>query len=173
MTPVATGTAREVMLTVTGEETYEDGHKDSVRTRFRAVCENVFEGSGGGTDGNSRAGYVFHYRETDPQSGAVTESAIGFSGGCGIMERKGLINTKMQFVPEKETECVYDTPYGSISLAISTQLVAVREVGDNFHARIRYKLTPDGGDPVECSVTIKAEPVCDRPAAYNNSGNRE
>ena len=44
-------------------------------------------------------------------------------------------------------------------MTISTHLVAVREVGDNFHARIRYRLTPAGGDPVECAVTVRAEPA--------------
>ena len=87
------------------------------------------------------------------------ESAIGFSDGCGSMERAGLIRTKMQFVPGKETGCVYDTPFGSIKMAISTKLVAVREIGDSVHARIRYELTPDGGDTVECTVTVRAEPV--------------
>ena len=160
MTPAATGTVREVMLTVTGEETYADGHKDSMRTRSRAVYEKVFEenGSGGAGEGTCAA-HVFRYRETDPQSGAVTESVIRFAGEGGSMERTGAVSTRMRFAPGEETECVYDTPFGSIPMTISTHLVAVREVGNNFHARIRYRLTPAGGDPVECAVTVRAEPA--------------
>ena len=53
----------------------------------------------------------------------------------------------------------YDTPFGSIPMTISTHLVAVREVGNNFHARIRYRLTPEGSGPAEYAVTVRAEPV--------------
>ena len=155
MTPAGTGKVREVMLTVTGEETYTDGHKDRTRTRSRAVHEKI-PGTGSGNEAMSA--HKFRYRETDPQSGAVTESVIGFAGAGGSMERTGAVSTKMRFAPGEETECVYDTPFGSIPMTISTRLVAMREVGDNFHARIRYRLTPAGGDPVECAVTVRAEP---------------
>ena len=159
MTPAVTGTVREVMLTVTGEETYADGHKDSMRTRSRAVYEKVFEenGSGGAGEGTCAA-HVFRYRETDPQSGAVTESVIRFAGEGGSMERTGAVSTRMRFAPGEVTDCVYDTPFGSIPMPISTRPVAMREVGDNFPARLRYRLTPAGGDPVECAVTVRAEP---------------
>ena len=159
MTPAVTGTVREVMLTVTGEETYADGHTDSMKTRSRAVHEKVFEAEGCGAGEEARIAHVFRYRETDLQSGAVTESVIGFAGAGGSMERTGAVSTKMRFAPGEETECVYDTPFGSIPMTISTRLVAMREVGDNFHARIRYRLTPAGGDPVECAVTVRAEPA--------------
>ena len=48
MIPAGTGKPREVMLTVTGEETYADGHKDRMRTRSLAVHEKTpGTGSGG------------------------------------------------------------------------------------------------------------------------------
>ena len=167
-TEMAPGTRAQysVLLTVTGEETYADGHKDRTRTVSRAVCERsgACEECGSAFDGKGGAGEtdccvrVFRYREEDPAG--VTESVIGFSDGSCSIVRAGLINTKMRFVPQKETRCIYDTPYGSIPLTICTQLVAVRRVGDHFHARIRYRLIPEGADPVECAVTVKAEP-CD------------
>lgn len=135
----------EVLLTVTGEETYADGHKDINRTRCRAVWE-------------SSAVTVFRYREEDP-SGGSTESMMEFSDGCCIITRTGVISTEMRFVPDQETHCDYGTPFGSIPMTIFTHLVALRQVGDNFHARIRYRLTPEGGDSIECAVTVKAEPV--------------
>ena len=183
MTPSGIGTETvpvkpgqfSVRLTVTGENTYADGHKDRTRTVSRAVCvksggaRDVGDGASGDKsstsgdksgagkkDGCSR---VFRYREEDP-AGGVTDSVIGFSDGCCSIVRTGLINTEMRFVPHETTRCSYGTPYGSIPMTIRTQLVAVRPVGDNFHARIRYQLTPEGADPMECAVTIKAEP-CD------------
>ena len=157
----------DVLLTVTGEETYADGHMDRTRTVSRAVCEisGALNESGIASDEKSGAGNtaggvrVFRYRETDPEGG-VTRSVIRFADGCCSIIRTGVISAEMRFVPDEQTHCVYDTPYGSIPMTICTQLVAVRRIGSNFHARIRYRLLPEGADPVECAVTIKAEP-CD------------
>ena len=141
------GTGSEVLLIVSGEETYADGHKDSTRTYSRAVYETG--------DGFRR----FRYREEDPESRAVTESVIEFSSeGCSIV-RTGAVNVKMRFVPDEETRCDYDTPFGSIPMEILTRLVAERQIGENFHARIRYRLILEGSDPVECVVTVRAEPA--------------
>ncbi|MBR3164746.1 MAG: DUF1934 domain-containing protein [Lachnospiraceae bacterium] len=171
-----------VLLTVTGEETYADGHKDRARTVSLAACEKsggaCDVGDGANSDKSSASGdrsgapgdksgagkqdgcfRVFRYREEDPAGGG-TDSVIGFSDGCCSIVRTGLINTEMRFVPHETTRCIYGTPYGSIPMTICTRLVAVRRVGDNFHARVRYQLTPEGADPMECAVTIKAEP-CD------------
>ena len=160
----------EVLLTITGEETYADGHKDRSRTRSRAVCEMGSNScsESGGISGNSDAGdksgacvkscgtSVFRYREEDP-SGGATESVMAFSGGCCSITRTGAISTQMRFIPDQETRCVYDTPFGSIPMTIYTHLVASRVVGNNFHARIRYRLTLEGAEPAECAVTVQAK----------------
>ena len=154
MTPAEIEAAVEVLLTVTGEETYSDGHKDSSRTRSRAVYERTVCGKTfGGTI------HTFRYRETDPESGAVTESVMKFSENGCMIERSGEIRTTMRFEPDKESQCMYGTPFGEIPMAIFTRLVAMRQVGNNFHARLRYRLTPAGADPIECAVTVKAEPA--------------
>ena len=155
MTPAGTGSEKEVLLTVIGEEIRGDGHKDSTRTCCRAVFEKVSDGSGM----PDSAVCTFRYRERDPGSGAATESVMKFSGGGCVITRSGEITARMQFEPGKEHRFMYGTPYGDIPMTIRTQLVAVREVGDNFHARIRYTLTPEGAEPAEYAVTVRAEPV--------------
>lgn len=137
----------EVWLTVTGEQTLAEGRKDSSRTSVRALYEN--------RDGAR----VFRFREQDPQSGAVTESVMEFSEGICSIKRSGAINVVMKFVPGQEQSCMYGTPFGAIPMAILTRRFAVKEIGENFHARIRYRLVPEGGDPMECAVTVKAEPL--------------
>lgn len=155
MTPAGTGSEKEVLLTVTGEMLYGDGHRDNTRTCCRAVFEKAFDGSGG----PDSAVCTFRYREEDPGRGAATESEMKFSGDCCVIARSGVIRTEMRFEPGKEHRCMYGTPYGDIPMTIRTRLVAVREVGDHFHARIRYTLTPAGSEPAECAVTVRAEPV--------------
>ena len=54
---------------------------------------------------------------------------------------------------------MYETGFGSIPMKIFTKRLAMREVGSNFHGRVSYDLHLQGGDSMECAVTIKAEPV--------------
>ena len=138
---------REVWLTVTGEQKDADGRRDRNSTQCRAWYEK------------SGDQHIFEYRETDPQSGEVTDSRLVFSKtGCSI-ERTGVVSTMMRFEPERELECMYETGFGSIPMKIFTKRLAMREVGSNFHGRVVYDLHLQGGDPMECAVTVKAEPV--------------
>ena len=138
---------REVWLTVTGEQKDADGRKDRNSTQCRAWYEKRGDL------------HIFEYRETDPQSGAFTDSRLVFSKtGCSI-ERTGVVSTMMRFEPERELECMYETGFGSIPMKIFTKRLAMREVGSNFHGRVSYDLHLRGGDPMDCAVTIKAEPV--------------
>ena len=44
-------------------------------------------------------------------------------------------------------------------MKIYTKRLAMRQVGENFHARVSYTLHLQGGAPMECAVTVKAEPL--------------
>ena len=137
----------EVWLTVTGEQTGPDGSRDRSRTSCRAVYDQ-FEGR-----------HIFTYSERDPENGAVTESVMELSESSCSIRRRGAVSTNMRFVPCKEQDCMYETPYGSIPLTTFTRKIAVRRMGENLHARIRYRMGLMGADPVECAVTVKAEPL--------------
>lgn len=138
---------REVWLTVTGEQKDPDGRRDRNSTQIRARYEKRGDL------------HIFEYRERDPQSGAVTDSRLVFSKAHCSIERKGAVSTKMLFWPDKETECMYETGFGSIPMRIFTRRLAMREVGCNFHGRVSYDLDLQGGALMECAVTIKAEPA--------------
>lgn len=138
---------KEVWLTVTGEQKDADGLRDRNSTQCRAWYE---------IKGDR---HILEYRERDPQSGAVTKSRLVFSGEYCTLERKGAVCAAMRFDPERETECLYETGFGTIPMKIFTRRIAMREIGNNFHARVSYQLWMDGGDPLECAVTIKAEPA--------------
>lgn len=138
---------KEVWLTVTGEQRSADGHSDRNATRCRAFYEV--------TDGK----HVFSYTERDAASGAVTESRMVFTESYCRIERSGAVEASMYFEPDRELESAYETGFGSIHMRIFTKRLAMRQVGKNFHARVSYNLHLQGGDPMECAVTIKAEPL--------------
>ncbi len=138
---------KEVWLTVTGEQKDEDGRRDRNSTQCRAWYEKKGDR------------HIFEYRERDPQSGEVTQSRLVFSGAHCSIERRGAVSVDMLFFPDRETKCLYETGFGTIPMKIFTRRMAMREIGNNFHARVSYQLRLDGGDPAECAVTIKAEPA--------------
>lgn len=138
---------REVWLTVTGEQTDAEGRIDKNAVHCRALCEN--------RDG----AYIFSYTERDPGSGDVTDSRMLFSENLCRIDRNGAVTTCMRFEPQKEAECLYETDLGTFSIKLFTKRLAMRRVGENFHARVSYTLCFQGAEPVECAVTIKAEPV--------------
>lgn len=139
--------SREVWLTVTGEQKDRDGRSDRNATRCRAFYEII--------DGE----HVFTYVETDSESGAVTNSRMVISESYCRIERSGAVSANMHFEPQRELESEYETGFGSLRMKLFTKRLAARQVGENFHARVSYTLCLQGGDPMECAVTIKAEPL--------------
>ena len=77
---------------------------------------------------------------------------------CRIV-RAGAVRTNMYFRPAEELESEYETGFGTILMKIYTKRLAMRQVGENFHARVSYTLHLQGGAPMECAVTVKAEPL--------------
>ena len=140
--------SREVWLTVTGDQKDSDGNRDRNAVSCRASYESC--------DGS----HVFTYRERYPESGAVTESRMVFSESFCRIDRKGAVHTSMYFSPMEESECGYETGFGTFLMKIYTKHLAMKQVGGNFHARVSYTLCLQGGVPMECAVTVKAEPLC-------------
>ena len=137
----------EIWLTVTGEQKDSDGRAD----RNSVQCRALYERSG--------QAHIFTYRETDPESGAVTDSEMVFEENFCRITRKGAVSATMCFSPGNEYDCKYGTAFGEIPMKIIAKRIAMKEVGDNFHARVSYRLSFLGADPMECAVTIKAEPI--------------
>ena len=139
--------SREVWLTVTGDQKDADGRSDRNSTSCRALYETL--------DG----AHVFTYSERDPESGAVTESRMIFADTYCRIVRTGAVRTSMYFTPFEELESEYETGFGTFLMKIYTKRLAMRQVGENFHARVSYTLHLQGGDPMECAVTVRAEPL--------------
>ena len=139
--------SREVWLTVTGDQKDADGRSDRNSVSCRALYE-VVDGA-----------HVFTYRERDPESGEVTESRMVFAQSFCRIVRAGAVRASMYFRPMEELESEYETGFGTILMKIYTRRLAMRKVGENFHARVSYTLHLQGGEPMECAVTIKAEPL--------------
>ena len=138
---------RDVWLTVTGDQTDAEGRSDRNKTACRALYE-IKDGI-----------HIFTYKDIDPETGRATQSRMEFADAFCRITRSGAVCTSMCFRPLEELESEYETGFGTILMKIYTKRLAMRQVGDNFHARVSYTLYLQGGDPIECAVTVKAEPL--------------
>ena len=137
----------EVWLTVTGEQRDPDGREDRNTGHYRAFYENI--------DGR----HIFAYQERDPDSGAVTESEMIISKETWTIRRSGGRSAVMRFSPGAREECLYETVFGAIPMTVGTKRMGMRRTGEIFLARVSYSLELGGGDPMDCAVTVKAEPI--------------
>lgn len=137
----------EVWLTVTGEQKDPDGRADQNTGRYRACYEN--------TDDR----HIFTYEERDPDSGAVTKSEMIISKEAWTIRRSGGRSAVMRFSLGAREECLYETAFGSIPMTIATKRMGMRRIGERFLARVSYSLELGGGEPMDCAVMVKAEPV--------------
>ena len=138
---------RDVWLTVTGDQTDAEGRSDRNKTACRALYE-IKDGI-----------HIFTYKDIDPETGRETQSRMEFADAFCRITRSGAVCTSMCFRPLEELESEYETGFGTILMKIYTRRLAMRKVGENFHARVSYTLHLQGGEPMECAVTIKAEPL--------------
>lgn len=56
------------------------------------------------------------------------------------LSRKGAITTCMEFVRNKKTISCYNTPYGSIDIAVFTSIVDVERTDSSIHVVLEYTM---------------------------------
>lgn len=162
-----------VLLTIIGRQKDPEG-----RTQENAsVYEAVYTEEDGGAGGRR---HLFRYAMEDGEA-VLSLMGDGYAppsltskrrggpggekarpkGGNAFIERKN--GTRMVFAPDEPfTECGYITPFGVIPMKIRTERVAVLGGGSSLKARIRYRLCPDDGYELECTATVRAEPLPER-----------
>lgn len=140
---------KRVLLTITGTQTDSAGNSLKTEAQYEALY------SGDGT------GHTFSYiAEGD-------EAVLYLSSEIARMERGGKGGTRMVFNPAvSQMKCDYVTPFGIIPMEIRTERIVLmggnRGAGDGdirISGRIRYVLRIEGDEPLNCSVTIKAQQI--------------
>lgn len=72
--------------------------------------------------------------------GQKTVNIIKITDDSVEVSRKGAITTCMEFVRNKKTISCYNTPYGSIDIAVFTSIVDVERTDSSIHVVLEYTM---------------------------------
>lgn len=81
------------------------------------------------TDGvycRSEDGYQVYYVESEVTGLQGTSTTVDITPECITVERKGMLNSKMQFREGKKDRFLYDTRYGAATMELETRKVKAR-----------------------------------------------
>ncbi len=81
---------------------------------------------------------------------------LRFADGTAELRRTGGFGSKMVYIPGRETEFDYRTPYGSIAMKIKTDCVRYSLDENGGIAELEYLLYA-GGDKISNKMTIRIE----------------
>ena len=121
-----------VIISIRGMQSYEDADDETIEL----VTEGRLE-----ADGND--GYTLSYQESELTGLEGTLTTIQVEKGRVTLMRVGEVNSQMVFEEGRRHLSMYNTPYGALSVGISTR-------------RMRSDLRPDGG-AIEIDYAIEID----------------
>lgn len=100
-------------------------------------------------------GYKIVYEETQLSGMEGTTTIITVNDDEVILEREGTTTTKMVFNEDEPSVSLYNTPYGMLELAISTDKLSVNMEDEGGELKIEYGMAVAGQSPLNTSLSLK------------------
>lgn len=100
-------------------------------------------------------GYKIVYEETELSGMEGTTTTIIVNNDEVVLEREGTTSTKMVFNEEEPSVSLYNTPYGMLELAISTDKLNVNMEDEGGELEIEYGMAVAGQSPLNTSLSLK------------------
>ncbi len=101
--------------------------------------------------------HCVRYEETS-EGGGLTRSTILIRPDLVEAIRKGEIETRMVFDPNKRSQTYYATEYGKVSLGISAVTLKVEIMDEMIRADVNYALDMNGSFVSDCEIMIRVVP---------------
>ena len=104
-------------------------------------------------------GFKATYEETEISGMEGTTTILTIKENQVILEREGTTSTKMIFKEDEDSIVLYNTPYGMIEIAISTNNLDVKIDEDGGKLDIEYEMSVYGQPPfnTKLSLSIKVQ----------------
>lgn len=97
--------------------------------------------------------YLF-YEEAD-ENGNMTKNRIKITPGAIEMVKKGAVTTQMVFLLGEKQYACYATPFGDLTLGITTKTISVTDTGDSLLTELRYGLEINGEHVSDCELDVE------------------
>lgn len=104
-------------------------------------------------------GFKATYEETEISGMEGTTTILTIKENQVILEREGTTSTKMIFKEDEDSIVLYNTPYGMLEMAISTNNLNVKIGEDGGKLNIEYEMSVYGQPPfnTKLSLSIKVQ----------------
>lgn len=100
--------------------------------------------------------HYLSYEEAD-EDGKITKNRIKITPDCIEMTKQGGISTQMLFaIGQKQYTC-YATPFGDLTLGVTTKMINLAEEEQQISAELRYDLEVNGAHMSECELDINVK----------------
>lgn len=134
---------KKVIISITGEEKNIYGEDDKI--------EFVTEGNYYERNGKS----YLSYKETEISGfDSNTTTTLKIDGDTVSMTRFGNVNTHMVFSPGKRHLSHYETPYGSFTIGVVPEAVAIDMTDGSGNINIAYSLEIDNSPSATHSLNL-------------------
>ena len=97
--------------------------------------------------------HYLSYEEAD-EEGHITKNRIKITADTIEMTKQGNVATQMIFLLGEKQYACYATPFGELTLGMTTNRITVREEEELLSAKLRYGLEINGEFVSECELDI-------------------
>lgn len=102
--------------------------------------------------------HYLSYEEAD-ENGTLTKNRIKITDNSIEMVKKGTVTTQMMFLLGEKQYACYATPFGDLTLGITTKKISVKEDGESLTTNLRYGLEINGEHVSDCQLDVEVK-VC-------------
>ncbi len=97
----------------------------------------------------------FFYEESHEEAGS-TRTRITLNGSHLKVERRGVVETVLEYHLGRYLEGPYATPFGSFTVGTETTGLTYEKKKDGALLRLSYRISMNGEDPRDASLEIHA-----------------
>ena len=100
--------------------------------------------------------HYLSYEEAD-EDGKITKNRIKITPDTIEMTKQGGITTQMIFMMGQKQYACYETPFGELTLGMTTKRIKVTEENGQLFAALCYDLEVNGSHVSECELDIEVK----------------
>ena len=100
--------------------------------------------------------HYLSYEEAD-EDGQITKNRIKITPDSIEMTKQGGITTQMIFIKGQKQYACYETPFGELTLGMTTKYIKVTEENLQLSVALRYDLEVNGTHMSECELDIEVK----------------
>ena len=97
--------------------------------------------------------HYLSYEEAD-EEGHITKNRIKITTDAIEMTKQGTVATQMLFLMGEKQYACYATPFGDLTLGMTTKQITVQEEEESIFTKLRYGLEINGEFVSECELDI-------------------